>query len=226
VEPLRAPFPWFGGKSRAAPVIWERFGDVVNYVEAFAGSLAVLLARPHEPRIETVNDLDCYLANFWRAMKEAPDEVARWADDPVNEADLHARHVWLVGQVEFRERMMSDPLYFDARIAGWWVWGLCAWIGSGWCDLGREKPSRQLPTLVGGGAEGSAYYGKGIHSGAYRAPTRQLPYLSGAQGHPIHGQGINGTLTRSRIQEVFQALSVQPHTIFTTSSKIKIITST
>ena len=31
---MKAPFPWFGGKSRA--------------VEPFAGSLAVLLARPHE----------------------------------------------------------------------------------------------------------------------------------------------------------------------------------
>lgn len=40
---LRAPFPWFGGKSRAAPLIWEALGDVRNYVEPFAGSLAVLL---------------------------------------------------------------------------------------------------------------------------------------------------------------------------------------
>jgi hypothetical protein len=181
---------------------------VVNYVEPFAGSLAVLLARPHEPRIETVNDLDCYLANFWRAMKEAPDEVARWADDPVNEADLHARHVWLVGQVEFRERMMSDPLFFDARIAGWWVWGLCAWIGSGWCSAANVGGSK-LPSLAGGGAgQGSqAYYGKGIHSGAYRAPSRQLPFLGGGSGtHPRDGQGVHGE-TRTRIQEVFQALS-------------------
>lgn len=39
----QAPFPWFGGKSRAAELIWSRFGDVPNYVEPFAGSLAVLL---------------------------------------------------------------------------------------------------------------------------------------------------------------------------------------
>lgn len=41
-EILKAPFPWFGGKSRVAPQVWERFGDVDNYVEPFAGSLAVL----------------------------------------------------------------------------------------------------------------------------------------------------------------------------------------
>jgi hypothetical protein len=43
---LKAPFPWFGGKIRAAHLIWPRFGDVPNYVEPFAGSLAVLLRRP------------------------------------------------------------------------------------------------------------------------------------------------------------------------------------
>jgi hypothetical protein len=130
---LRAPFPWFGGKSRAASLIWEGLGDVRNYVEPFAGSLAVMLARPTEARIETVNDLDCYLANFWRAVALDPEAVAAAADWPVNEADLHARHRWLVDRAEFRERMRSDPDFYDAKIAGWWAWGLSCWIGGGWC---------------------------------------------------------------------------------------------
>ena len=150
----RAPFPYFGGKSRAASLIWERFGDVANYVEPFAGSLAVLLARPTEPRIETVNDLDCHLANFWRAVQADPEAVAQWCDWPVNEADLHARHLWLVQNLPaHRERMMTDPDHFDAKIAGWWVWGLCQWIGSGWCA--EKKPAIQLPHV------GSA--GMGVH---------------------------------------------------------------
>ena len=91
-EKLKAPFPWFGGKSRVADLVWKRFGNVANYVEPFAGSLAVLLGRPHQAKLETVNDLDCYVANFWRALKNDPDGVAQWADDPVNEADLHAKH--------------------------------------------------------------------------------------------------------------------------------------
>lgn len=130
---LRTPFPWFGGKSRVAHLVWDAFGDVANYVEPFAGSLAVVLGRPSEPRIETVNDLDCYLSNFWRAVQHSPNEVARWADWPVNEADLHSRHRWLVDQATFRERMKSDPDFYDAKIAGWWVWGICQWIGGGWC---------------------------------------------------------------------------------------------
>ena len=55
---LAAPFPYFGGKRRAAPIIWQRLGDPSGYVEPFAGSAAVLLARPEFKgrRIKTLND--------------------------------------------------------------------------------------------------------------------------------------------------------------------------
>lgn len=180
---MKAPFPWFGGKSRVSHLVWDRFGNVPNYIEPFAGSLAVLLGRPHSPKTETVNDLDCYLANFWRAIRYNPATTAAWADWPVNEADLHARHQWLVNQEEFRERMKSDPEYYDCRVAGWWVWGLCQWIGSGWCpastlgECGDGDQPRKLPRL------GNA--GRGInrqlpHLGNGRGINRQLPHLGDA----------------------------------------------
>jgi site-specific DNA-adenine methylase len=75
---LKAPFPWFGGKSRVAHLVWDRFGDVANYVEPFFGSGAVLLCRPTSPGIETVNDLDCMVANFWRALQHDPEAVAEF----------------------------------------------------------------------------------------------------------------------------------------------------
>lgn len=135
---LIAPYPWFGGKSRVAGIVWDAFGDVPNYVEPFFGSGAVLLGRPdwHRGSIETVNDLDQYVANFWRALAHDPDAVAQYADWPVNEADLFARHLWLVneGRRQLREGMDYDPDWYDARIAGWWVWGISQWIGSGWCS--------------------------------------------------------------------------------------------
>jgi DNA adenine methylase len=83
----KPPFPWFGGKSRVSDIIWRAFGDVDNYVEPFFGSGAVLFGRPdhHKRRAETVNDKDHWIANFWRAVQAAPDEVAKWADNPVNE---------------------------------------------------------------------------------------------------------------------------------------------
>ncbi len=148
-----------------AEMVWDRFGDVQNYVEPFAGSLAVLLGRPHPPHTETVNDIDCYLSNFWRALQADPDAVAAWADWPVNEADLHARHLWLVNRVEFRERMKTDPDYFDAKIAGWWVWGACSWIGSGWCSRAkRPNLAHQRPFV--------SHAGRGVH--------RKLPHVGDA----------------------------------------------
>ena len=160
-EPIKAPFPWFGGKSRAAEIIWQRFGDVPNYVEPFAGSLAVLLARPHEARTETVNDLDCYLANFWRAITNKPEETAMHADWPVNEADLLARHRWLVAQSDFRDRVRLDPDYCDPKIAGWWVWGLCSWIGSGWCVQRRNgNQPEKIPHLGDAGRGIEAWFGE------------------------------------------------------------------
>jgi DNA adenine methylase len=197
-DELRAPFPWFGGKSRAADLIWQRFGDAPNYVEPFAGSLAVLLARPTPPRVETINDLDCYVANFWRALQHDPDGVANWANGPVNEADLHARHSWLVSQAEFRERMKTDPEYCDARIAGWWVWGVCLWIGSGWCS---QANADKIPNLTSGFGDGTGIHRKLPHlssdgTGSTRSarPSRQVPDIS-RQGTGIHASGIHAYLS-------------------------------
>lgn len=132
---LQAPFPWFGGKSRVADVIWERLGAVNNYVEPFFGSGAVLLSRPDVRGTETINDKDRFVANFWRAVSADPDAVARWVDWPVNEVDLTARHLWLLDEgARLIERCDGDPDYFDAKVAGWWCWGACSWIGSGWCS--------------------------------------------------------------------------------------------
>jgi len=149
--PLRAPFPWFGGKSRAADLIWSRFGDVANYIDPFAGSLAVLLARPTEPKIETVNDLDCYLANFWRSVKSDPAAVAAWADWPINEADLHARHKWLVENLPTQRALISEnPDYYDPKIAGLWVWGQSTAIMGNWLvEAGRNaRPALGPPQGV------------------------------------------------------------------------------
>ena len=170
-----APFPWFGGKSRAAPLIWQALGDVPNYVEPFAGSLAALLARPNDPGIETVNDADGFLANFWRAVTADPEAVARAADWPVNETDLSARHLWLVARrAALTERLQVDPDHYDAKIAGWWVWGACAWIGSGWC-------SGEGPWTTDGERWRDRRVSDDPHLGnAGRGINRQLPHLGDA----------------------------------------------
>ena len=160
---LKAPFPYFGGKSRIAGAIWERFGQVQNYVEPFFGSGAVLLGCPWPGHTETVNDADGLLCNFWRALRADPDAVAEHADYPVSELDLHARHRWLVARRADVEQLLADPEWYDAKAAGWWVWGISQWIGSGWCPPARIADVGELP--------------------------RQLPHVGNA-GRGVHRKGI------------------------------------
>jgi DNA adenine methylase len=183
---LAAPFPWFGGKSGACEQVWQAFGTVDNYVEPFAGSAAMLLGAPPGKRIETINDYDGFVANFWRAIHTDPDAVAQHADWPCNEVDLFARHSWLVRQTKtLTERLHADPDWCDPKIAGWWCWGACNWIGSGWC-------SGDGPWVLGDDGLFAKKTGSGgvrdklPHLGdAGRGINRQLPHLGDA------GRGIN-----------------------------------
>jgi DNA adenine methylase len=155
---MKPAFSWFGSKRKVANIIWSGLGPVSNYVEPFAGSLAVLLSAPQIPKIETINDLDCGLANFWRAVSFSSEEVAKWADSPVNETELHARHKWLIERltIDFRQKMDSDPDFYDARMAGYWIWGQCASVGNNWL---QPKGLKALPLLssAGGGIHGLTY---------------------------------------------------------------------
>jgi hypothetical protein len=191
-----------GGKSRAADVIWRGLGaDVVNYVEPFAGSIAVLLGRPGGAgKIETVNDLSGAICNFWRAVKADPDAVAEWCDDPVSELDLHARHAWLVVRLEeMAEQLRADPEYYDSKVAGWWVWGICQWIGTGWCDAGMlERNAGARPHVSGDHAGMGVLSQKLPNLSGYdvgiRNQKQQIPFLavpSGERSGAASGKGVH-----------------------------------
>ena len=128
---LTAPFPYAGGKSRVAASIWRALGQPSTYIEPFAGSLAVLLGRPNPSGIEVVNDKEGLVANFWRAVKLDPDAVAEAADWPKFAVDLHARGaVLMASRAELVERLEGDPDYYDAKLAGWWAWGVSCSIST------------------------------------------------------------------------------------------------
>jgi DNA adenine methylase len=216
---LKAPFPYFGGKSTVADLVWEALGsDVRHYIEPFCGSAAVLLARPDENiGLETINDKDGFVSNFWRAMVHDPIGVASWADNPVHETDLHARHYWLLGQREsLTERLMGDPEYFDVKVAGWWLWGTCCWIGSGFCSgegswifKGGALTKKSVESNEGGVKRQIPFLhrlGQGI--------SRQAPVLSQV-GQGIHrcipdavtdGEGIESTRTWYHLKDVAKRL--------------------
>jgi hypothetical protein len=136
-QPLVAPFPYFGGKRLVTDEVWSRFGKVKQYIEPFCGSAAILLGAPQPASLEVIGDVNMYVANFWRAVKYQPEAVWRESDYPVSHVDLFARHGWLTNPERRRalvEAMLDPEWPGDARMAGWWAWGQCAWIGSGWCD--------------------------------------------------------------------------------------------
>ena len=201
MKTLKAPFPYFGGKSKVASMVWQRLGDVRNYIEPFCGSAAVLLARPTEPKVETLNDVDDYIANFWRAVTWARDEVVEYVDWPVNEDDLHARHRWLVSP-DARERLGEvsiDPSFYDAKIAGWWAWGLCCWIGSGWCSHDGKRLDGDVQQRVPEGHVARGVHKKrpAIGDKPNGSGVNQIPDLSGDSG--AAGRGVHSISRRIQL---------------------------
>jgi hypothetical protein len=145
--------------------------------------------------IETVNDADGFVSNFWRATQHDPEAVAHWSDWPVFENDLHARHIWLRGKRDdITRKLEADPDYYDAKVAGWWVWGQCCWIGGEWCASGRQGPwdiveidgERQLVHV---GTVGNGVSRRRIDMTVNRGINRQLGHLADA------GRGVNRQCT-------------------------------
>lgn len=166
---LLAPFPAFGGKRDVAPVIWKAFGSPKQYIEPCCFSAAVLLQAPAPASLEVIGDANGFVANFWRSVVHQYDAVAHAADYPVSHVDLGGRHKWLMDQRDRLESELQDPNWpGDPKVAGWWLWGQCCWIGSGWCDWERKTPLKdtigQVPH-VGDAGRGIQALGQVPHVG-------------------------------------------------------------
>jgi len=142
---MKAPYSYFGGKSKVSQEVWKRFGKVNWYLEPFFGSGAVLLNAPYIPNNEIVNDMYCMITNFWRSVKHAPNKTAKYADAPMNEIELHATQDYLIAQLyELENKLRSDMDFYDPKIAGYWVWGVSQWLGDNWCS---NKTLYKRPTF-------------------------------------------------------------------------------
>jgi DNA adenine methylase len=73
---VKPPITYFGGKTSIADRIVGLLPPHEHYVETHCGSLAVLLAKAPSA-METVNDLDEHLMNFWRVLRDQPEDLAR-----------------------------------------------------------------------------------------------------------------------------------------------------
>ncbi len=119
---LRTPMAYYGGKTSMAPWIAEHFPPHMHYVEPFAGSLAVLLAKTPSP-METVNDLDGDLMAFWRVLRDHPADLERvCALTPHARAEHHAAYETTTDELEQARRVwvrLSQGRAGTLRKTGW-----------------------------------------------------------------------------------------------------------
>lgn len=121
---MKPPFAYYGGKTTLAPLIAELLPAHEHYVEPFAGSLAVLLAKKPS-RAETVNDLDGDLMTFWRVLRDQPDELERaCALTPHSRAELAlSSDLDAADDLERARRVfvrLTQSRSHSMRHSGWW----------------------------------------------------------------------------------------------------------
>ncbi len=169
---LTAPFPYYGGKRRYVETVWTRFGHPKRYIEPFCGSMAILLGSPHITSFEIVSDINGYICNFWRSIIHDPEKTAYYAQYPTIHDDLTSRQSVLYDwRTKHRERLIEDNDFYDAKIAGWWVWGTSNWIGPLYAEprntSNKFDDSRPYVSIRGSGqgshVERESFYAKKPH---------------------------------------------------------------
>jgi len=147
---------------------------------------------------EAVCDKDGFIANVWRGIQFAPDEVARWCDWPINHADLCARRTELIKNEErLLENLIADPNWYDAVLAGYWVWAASCWIGSG---LTRPNGGPYLSkaengiTSLGKRPQLTGFTDKGVCAAGKRPDLKMDCLGKGVHAEQVplldHGKGI------------------------------------
>lgn len=76
---MKPPFPFHGAKGRLAPWIASLIPDHLAYVEPFAGSAAVLMAKPVS-KVEVLNDINGDVVNFWRVLRDETEALVTALD--------------------------------------------------------------------------------------------------------------------------------------------------
>lgn len=72
----RPALRYYGGKWNLGPWIIQHFPAHICYVEPFAGAASVLMQKPPS-RVEVYNDADGEVVNFFRVLREQPEELVR-----------------------------------------------------------------------------------------------------------------------------------------------------
>lgn len=89
---MKSVLKYPGAKNRLAPWICEYIPKHDVYLEPFGGSLAVLFNKQRS-HIETVNDLDGEIVNFFRILRDRSDELERMIEfTPFSRSEYRAAY--------------------------------------------------------------------------------------------------------------------------------------
>ena len=107
---LRSPIWWFGGKGKMQARLLPLLPKHREYIEPFFGGGSIFFAK--EPAlVETINDLNSAVMDFYRVLRDQPEEFIRLAQLTPYSRELYneCRATW---------RAETDPV---RRAWRWWV---------------------------------------------------------------------------------------------------------
>lgn len=128
-----------GSKARIAPILAAALPTTRVYLDPMVGGGSVLLARPVSP-VEVVNDLDGAVVNFWRVLRDAPEDLA------------HAITCTPYSRAEYVQACgapATDPLERARRfvVRSWQGYGSSNQTSNGWSrTIGRTTNLQGLRT--------------------------------------------------------------------------------
>ncbi|MCI9489638.1 MAG: DNA adenine methylase [Dorea sp.] len=115
-SPLRYP----GGKSRLSDFVGMMINNIgisnCTYVEPFAGGAGVALSLLLDRKVENIviNDFDKAIYSFWRAVKEAPDElINRIENTPVTIDEWYKQKEIYLSQTKYSVDLAFATLFLN-----------------------------------------------------------------------------------------------------------------
>jgi len=85
-------FAYPGSKTTYAGWIIDHIPEHHLYVEPFGGAASVLVAKPRS-EIEVYNDINCDCVDFFRAVRDRPDELEHWVENTPYSRQLFNEYV-------------------------------------------------------------------------------------------------------------------------------------
>lgn len=194
--PTRPALRYHGGKHRLASWIISFFPPHLNYVEPCGGSASVLLQKPKSPS-ETYNDLDSNVVNFFRVLRDRPDElISKIRLTPRARAEFYQARECLYHSdpVEWARRLFILSHQSFGGIEKWPGWSLSGndnwanieeldWFASRLLQV-RIEQDDALEVIKRYDDTGTLFY----FDPPYQDETRERPnrYLTDSQGDNLH----------------------------------------